>query len=257
MEGGVVSKMCVCGGIPDEGRSFCRACIEARKARGLAARNCSVCGALKPGERRTCATCSPECQVIAKRRNDEILRDRHEKHCEECGNRMLVPPSLMSKRFCSRECSVANTAKNKPKRSCLSCGAEFSGKRQFCSEECYGKWLLQRSTIGCRSEQVRAKRRKHSKNEYKRKDKAQVVAALTEKQHGKCAVCGGVGTKRGDGTFGLVLDHDHKTGAPRAMLCGKCNAALGLIGESPAKILALHKYALQWAQGEISHGSIS
>lgn len=246
-----MSNVCVCGGVPDDGRSFCRACIEARKARGLAARNCTVCGALKPGERRSCATCSPECQAIAKRRNDEMQRNSIEVPCAECGKISLRPPSQAMRRFCSKECAAVSAAKNKPKRQCLFCGAMYSSKRQFCSEDCYGKWLLQRSTVGCRSETVRAKRRRHAKNSYSRKDKAKVVASLTTKQNGKCAICKGEGVMRGDGTYGLVLDHDHRTGEPRAMLCTKCNAALGLMSESPTRIAELHKYANRYAQVDI------
>lgn len=95
-----------------------------------------------------------------------------------------------------------------------------------------------RSAVGARSEAVRAKRRKHARNAYKGKDKPEVIARLTAEQKGRCKVCGCEGAKLGDGTVGLVLDHCHATGRPRAMLCGPCNAALGLLGESPTRIKA-------------------
>jgi hypothetical protein len=35
------------------------------------------------------------------------------------------------------------------------------------------------------------------------------------------------------------------------LLCGPCNAALGLLGESAERIAALHRYALSWAQAAL------
>ena len=44
---------------------------------------------------------------------------------------------------------------------------------------------------------------------------------MLENQGGKCAICGGGTSKRH-----LQLDHDHKTGEPRGLLCGNCNRKL-------------------------------
>lgn len=40
----------------------------------------------------------------------------------------------------------------------------------------------------------------------------------------------------------LVIDHDHKTGVRRGMLCNKCNLALGLVNDSIDKLEALSNY---------------
>ena len=40
-----------------------------------------------------------------------------------------------------------------------------------------------------------------------------------------------------------MLDHCHATGEPRAMLCVRCNAALGLLREDPAVCRMLAEYA--------------
>lgn len=60
------------------------------------------------------------------------------------------------------------------------------------------------------------------------------------KQKGKCAICqttepGGVGNK-------FVVDHCHKTNNIRALLCGKCNCAIGLLNEDPILFDAAKKY---------------
>lgn len=54
------------------------------------------------------------------------------------------------------------------------------------------------------------------------------------KQRGKCAICrtdnpGAVGGKR---RRFWCIDHDHKTGEVRGLLCNNCNAGLGLLGDS-------------------------
>lgn len=44
------------------------------------------------------------------------------------------------------------------------------------------------------------------------------------------------------GKRALALDHDHKTGAFRGWLCGRCNAGIGLLGDSLDGILAAVQY---------------
>lgn len=46
-------------------------------------------------------------------------------------------------------------------------------------------------------------------------------------QNGVCKVCGKVNE---DGRR-LHVDHNHKTGIVRGLLCGKCNLAIGLLGD--------------------------
>lgn len=49
-------------------------------------------------------------------------------------------------------------------------------------------------------------------------------AALVEKHQGRCAVCGSESSLR--------IDHDHKTGVVRGLLCHHCNVALGHFKDS-------------------------
>lgn len=51
-------------------------------------------------------------------------------------------------------------------------------------------------------------------------------------QNGKCAFC----EKSSDDPKGLVVDHCHKTGTFRHLLCSPCNMAFGLLKESEKTI---------------------
>jgi hypothetical protein len=46
-------------------------------------------------------------------------------------------------------------------------------------------------------------------------------AAMLERQHGVCAICGNPPKTRR-----LDIDHDHRTGAVRGLLCHRCNRGL-------------------------------
>jgi hypothetical protein len=174
------------------------------------------------------------------------------KPCETCGAEMPGPPSrLQTKRWCRAECRPRKA------RTCKACGKPTEGTRKTCSIACWQAHLQlvasSLSTVGVRTPEQRAKRRREGRSKYRGKDKREVAARLTAEQRGRCAVCRGEGLALGDGTTGLVLDHDHETGAPRAMLCTRCNAAYGQMRESPDLIAALWKYAKRWAQRRVPH----
>jgi len=52
---------------------------------------------------------------------------------------------------------------------------------------------------------------------------------LLQKQDGGCAICG---AKENGKKMNFVIDHDHKTGKVRGLLCTQCNAGLGNFGET-------------------------
>jgi hypothetical protein len=58
---------------------------------------------------------------------------------------------------------------------------------------------------------------------------------LIKQQENKCAICGNEETalnQRKTHVKPLAIDHDHVTGKVRALLCGKCNAGIGMFRES-------------------------
>jgi|ERR1041385_6604447 hypothetical protein len=71
--------------------------------------------------------------------------------------------------------------------------------------------------------------------------------ALKRSQSNKCAICKQPEKWRGrhGGIAELSIDHDHKTGAFRGLLCKACNAALGLVKEDPFVAVALANYLIE------------
>ncbi|MEQ1788771.1 MAG: endonuclease VII domain-containing protein [Acidimicrobiales bacterium] len=59
--------------------------------------------------------------------------------------------------------------------------------------------------------------------------------AMVEQQGGLCAVCRRPPEK-------LVVDHDHRTGLVRGLLCGPCNRALGHLQDQPGLCLSAAEY---------------
>ncbi len=65
-------------------------------------------------------------------------------------------------------------------------------------------------------------------------------AAMLDAQGGVCAICGSDDPKSpGRGEVGSFhVDHDHKTGVVRGLLCSLCNRMLGQSQDSPAVLRA-------------------
>jgi len=67
---------------------------------------------------------------------------------------------------------------------------------------------------------------------------------LVREQEGCCAGCGAepfLGDKN------LDVDHDHKTGKVRGLLCGDCNRAVGLLQDSSVVASRIVKYLNRYA----------
>lgn len=43
----------------------------------------------------------------------------------------------------------------------------------------------------------------------------------------------------------LCVDHDHKTGGVRGLLCNACNTAIGLLGENVSRLRSAERYLLE------------
>lgn len=68
----------------------------------------------------------------------------------------------------------------------------------------------------------------------------QILAA----QAFRCEIC----YTTSPGGRGWVMDHNHSNGKNRAILCGKCNLALGLLHDEPLLIEEAAKYLRYWRE---------
>lgn len=66
----------------------------------------------------------------------------------------------------------------------------------------------------------------------------------TEKnQEYRCAICGIEKHEAlANNSTGWCVDHDHKTGMFRGMLCSKCNIAIGMLQDSPSLLWKAAEY---------------
>jgi hypothetical protein len=208
------------------------------------------CGEPSLPRRSTCSDAHAEGAHRGRSRN-------YDRRCR-CG-----APALPKRATCSDACAAAvHGTRREPKppkppkpakppkqrRSCVRCEEPALPRRATCSEACRSLLVQASQMFGCRSASRRASRAKHHARRYKGRDKRRITLLLRVKQRGRCACCGSAGESLGDGRVGLVLDHCHATGKPRALLCGRCNAALGLLREDVYRIDLLRCYALACAK---------
>lgn len=165
-------------------------------------------------------------------RVDVRLKDRA---CAECG---IIIPMLASRKYC-KKCSSIKKSENakrawrlgnlkkikpKPNIKCVICEKSFTGhpNKKTCSIECRNErdrlYVLKFSRS---KEGVEKARRTLLQKKYgiTLEDKEAMIAS----QGGKCLIC----TSDLDCFTHSHVDHDHKTGKVRGILCRFCNLGLG------------------------------
>ena len=178
--------------------------------------------------------------------------------CLHCGKKALVVPSEVARRFCDLTCRWAyaratrtsKTAICHPDRTrrwkglCISCWrAQWTpdqGRRATCHPDRphQGKGLC----LPCYEAKRRAERdNQRLRLRYSFGISLERYDELFRRQNGLCAICGkneqairslkGSGLARGKKS--LAVDHSHKTGLIRGLLCHRCNIGLGHLDENP------------------------
>lgn len=71
---------------------------------------------------------------------------------------------------------------------------------------------------------------------------------MSKRQNGKCAICNNPESKkRKDGTpCALSVDHCHKSGRVRKLLCDACNRGIGLLNDNPELLLKAASYLIDY-----------
>lgn len=182
-----------------------------------------------------------------------------DKSCPQCAQSFTTSHS--SQRFCSKRCAGLSTSRIKEQStsgghanrgrkqtaehvakriaatqvsirskvaSCPECGMDFerrSPTQRFCSGQCYNA--------------AERRRRNDSGDDLRkrltRSEASRVYLALIERDGPSCRICGTEGHPPGSGSGKgrLQVDHDHKTGVIRGLLCVNCNRGLGYFKDNP------------------------
>ena len=141
-----------------------------------------------------------------------------ERVCRHCG-KSFTPRSTGGRQqaYCSAACRQVYFALAYGRVSPDTLASELlpnksGGRRQrFCSEPCARRAYLERN--GHRSREHLLRQYGLTNADYDR---------MMERQGGVCAICGQPPTNNL-----LAVDHDHKTGRVRGLLCAPCNRHLG------------------------------
>lgn len=112
------------------------------------------------------------------------------------------------------------------------------------------RWNQSESRFVCASPK---RKEHHAKNQRKRNRLGKYgltpedYERMNVEQAGRCAICGGT-SARSDSQAGLVVDHDHKTGKVRQLLCNLCNTGIGQLREDPEILTAAIEYLKKHAE---------
>ena len=132
---------------------------------------------------------------------------------------------------------------------CIICNTDFKptngNNNKYCSKKC-----------AYDSNRLLAKKRYHKSNKKKHIQRARethykIKYGITikeynkiyKKQKGVCAICGlPESLIMRTGIIHLSIDHNHKTGKIRGLLCHRCNRALGYFNDNPFLLVKAIKY---------------
>lgn len=151
--------------------------------------------------------------------------------CKSCGKGFEIPPG--PRRGRPRVVCYADTCdraklrlKHPPKydKVCTSCGKEFKARgtrAKYCEPCMTEQWRIRRlfQEYGITPEEY---------------------DALVLVQGNRCRICGG--DSPGDRITRWCVDHDHRTGKVRGLLCTNCNQGIGKFKDDPVKLRLAAQY---------------
>ncbi len=149
---------------------------------------------------------------------------RPDSKCQSCGESIPAPRTGQMPKWCNK-CKInrenVRASKRVTFRRCYKCQVEVSGfdgkpGRAVCDN--------------CRVE-TRVRGREHEQRRRLRKYGLTQTEydQMLSNQNGRCAGC----FTDDPGVKGWCIDHCHRSGKVRALMCNRCNTVLGLTGESP------------------------
>lgn len=190
-----------------------------------------------------------DCQIQWRRKLNREKAKRHYKprppradvECESCGVRIKVARMGTTPRWCSgcratKEDVRARQRVVGAQRRCHRC--------QVLVPEAVGK-PGKAVCVGCRADP-----RKADANRAREQRRRLRKYGLTQEQYDQLLIqqsgrCPGCDTTD-PGAKGWCIDHCHRSGLVRALLCGRCNTTLGLTDENPVVLRRLADLVEQW-----------
>lgn len=165
--------------------------------------------------------------------------------CDNCGGNFFVAIQTFQgkswQKCCSTECRIQKKIKGHPPfKICEVCKTEkekaefIRPDRRLPSSQCAACRLEINKSCHSRAPRVRAA------NRYGMRDAD--YESMLENQNNCCASCGDEFTARSGRVNGPVIDHCHKTGFVRGILCSPCNRGMGQFFDDPKRLVAAAKY---------------
>ncbi len=171
---------------------------------------------------KICSTCKIEKSLFAFSANKNHC-DGHQSQCKECRSR--AEKERIHRLICRKHIVVPALLKCKCCKTVKS-NIDFygdlrqkSGKSAFC-KDC----MIKKQKLFYRQKRHKTYYNAHLKSRYG--ITINDYNCLLEKQNKKCAICD-MTLNSNSKTKHLCVDHDHKTGKVRGLLCGNCNRLLG------------------------------
>ena len=191
-----------------------------------------------------------------------LLADYQARFEEGCSFVRRVESYVSDKRTCAK-CGVAKhytefyprqEPKTKRRAQTIKKGSYLIKRQSWCAECCKKASLdfrnrdvqfhraRNREWIKNHPQEVRANR---LKNEY-----GMSMAdydAKVQAQNGVCEICKRAPVKHAGNKYGFVVDHDHKNGKTRGLLCQRCNVLLGKAEDDPELLQRFIDYLRRYA----------
>lgn len=213
-------------------------------------KRCESCRGKLAGRQRR--FCSKRCLGVArgKQYSAECAKRAVYRVCKQCGKIFKVVRNRST--YCSRKCANPNNAQAKAYKrpslfgefeACLECGTPVMGGRKdkrYCSARCRREfWNRKNKVKEAKYKRLRPQRHVYVAREYALS--AEAYERMMAEQRGVCRICGHVPSGAGRDKH-LFVDHSHKSGAVRGLLCAKCNSGLGMFRDDPMLLMSACAY---------------
>lgn len=179
---------------------------------------CRHCGKQKDGVRRDAIFCSRDC---AHRNKNRPIETGGVRTCSRCS---IEKPT---------EAFPVRTDTGRRRHHCMACNTAASRRWRNNNRERHNA-----TAAALRRQKPEAHRGYTIK--YRHGITIQQYKEMEAAQGGKCAIC-----RLPDKNNNLSVDHCHKTGRIRGLLCGNCNRMIGLGEDEPTRLESAAQY-LRW-----------